>query len=331
MRADNEPHPEERGSRPEPALLPCETGIDFVGDVHGHGSRLRTLLDRLGYRMIDGAMAHPDRRAVFLGDYVDRGPEIRQTLQTVRAMVDAGNAIALMGNHEYNAIAWFTPRPDRPGETCRRHTEIRRRLITPTLESLGAELEDWIEWMRDLPLWFETQHARAVHASWDPRSIDFLSGLLHGSNRGLEQSRMQATCKPGSQASHAVHQLLKGREIPLPAGVSLRDPEGSPRGHIRARWFESPVGRTYRDYAFTRDDSFPDDPIPPEAIPTDFVPYGASEPPVFVGHYWMRGDRPSRLARNVACLDWSVARGGPIVAYRFDGEAEIDDAKFVTA
>ncbi|MAD20160.1 MAG: metallophosphoesterase, partial [Planctomycetaceae bacterium] len=39
----------------------------------------------------------------------------------------------------------------------------------------------------------------------------------------------------------------------------------------------------------------------------------------------------SRLARNVACLDWSVARGGPLVAYRFDGESEIDDSKFVTA
>lgn len=306
-------------------------GVDFIGDIHGHASQLRTLLGRLGYRTKDGVFTHPERRVVFLGDYVDRGPEIRQTLEIVRTMVEAGNATALMGNHEYNAIAWFTPRPDRPKEPCRRHTEIRRRLIAPTLDALGDELEDWLEWMSDLPLWFESTHARAVHASWDPSSVRFLRDLLDGSNHGLNRSRMQATCKPGSTASHAVHQLLKGREIPLPPGVSLRDPEGSPRGHIRARWFESPVGRTYRDYAFTRDDAFPDEPIPAEAVPTDFVPYGASEPPVFVGHYWMRGDRPSRLAHNVACLDWSVARGGPVVAYRFDGESEIDDAKFVTA
>lgn len=309
----------------------ADAGIDFIGDIHGHAPQLRALLDRLGYRMRDGALTHPERRVVFLGDYVDRGPEIRATLELVRSMAEADSATALMGNHEYNAIAWFTPRPDRPDEPCRRHTEIRRKLITPTLDALGDDIDDWLDWMRGLPLWFESGQARAVHASWDPISIRYLRDLLGGADRGFDRPRIQATCKPGSQASHAIQQLLKGREIPLPAGVSLLDPEGSPRGHIRARWFESPIGRTYRDYAFTRDDSFPDDPIPPEAIPTDFVPYGASEPPVFVGHYWMRGDRPSRLARNVACLDWSVARGGPVVAYRFDGESEIDDARFVTA
>ena len=69
--------------------------------------------------------------------------------------------------------------------------------------------------------------------------------------------------------------------------------------------------------------------IDPAAEGADFVPYGRDERPILVGHYWMQGDRPTRLANNVACLDWSVARGGPIVAYRFDGEAEIDDGKFV--
>ena len=330
MPPDHESNLDEQGTRSKADTEP-QLGIDFIGDIHGHASQLRMILDRLGYRMIEGAMAHPGRRVVFLGDYVDRGPEIRQTLETVRTMVEAGNATALMGNHEYNAIAWFTPRPGRPGETCRRHTEIRRKLITPTLDALGEELDDWLEWMSNLPLWYESEHARAVHASWDPNSVRYLRDFLDGSNHGLDRSRMQATCKPGSAASHAIHQLLKGREISLPAGVSLRDPEGSLRGHIRARWFESPVGRTYRDYAFTRDDSFPDELISPKVIPTDFVPYGASEPPVFVGHYWMQGDRPSRLAVNVACLDWCVARGGPIVAYRFDGESEIDDTKFVTA
>ena len=110
-------------------------GIDFVGDIHGHASKLDRLLRTLGYDQKDGVPTHPERTVVFLGDYVDRGPEIRRTLEIVRAMTDAGAAAALMGNHEYNTIAWFTPRPDRTGEPCRRHTEIRRRLITPTLEA----------------------------------------------------------------------------------------------------------------------------------------------------------------------------------------------------
>ena len=140
---------------------------------------------------------------------------------------------------------------------------------------------------------------------------------------------MQATCEPGTASFRAIEQLLKGEEVPLPDELALTDPEGSPRHHIRARWFESPVGRTYRDYAMTTDHRFPTLETPREAIPADFVPYGTDERPIFVGHYWMRGDVPRRLAPNVACLDWSVARGGPLVAYRFDGEAEIDEGRFV--
>jgi len=44
----------------------------------------------------------------------------------------------------------------------------------------------------------------------------------------------------------------------------------------------------------------------------------------------LRADRPARLAANVACLDYSVAKGGSLCAYRWDGEKEINDEKFVT-
>ena len=313
----------------KPLSVDPKRGLDFIGDLHGHATRLDELLIRLEYEWIDGIPRHRNRTAIFLGDYVDRGPEIRRTLETVRGMVDRGDAVALMGNHEYNAIAWFTPRPDRPEEPCRRHTPIRQDLIAPTLASLGEDTTEWIDWMRRLPLWFEANGARAIHATWDQPSIDFLDHMLAETDGVLTESLMQATCEPRSPSFRAIEQVLKGREIPLPDGLVLTDPEGSPRRHIRARWFESPHGRTYREHAFTRDDSFPDIAIAPDAIAPDSQHYGSEEPPVFVGHYWMQGAIPTRLAPNVACLDWSVARGGPLVAYRFDGEAKIDDARFV--
>ena len=325
--ARDDPHSEVRSL--DPLSVDPERGLDFIGDLHGHAGRLDDLLDRLDYQWVDGIPRHRDRTAIFLGDYVDRGPEIRRTLETVRSMVDRGDAIALMGNHEYNAIAWFTPRPDRPEEPCRRHTPIRQDLIAPTLASLGEDTPAWIDWMRSLPLWFETERVRAVHATWDRPSIEFLREMLAPTNGALTEPLMQATCEPRSSSFRAIEQVLKGREIPLPDGVVLTDPEGSPRRHIRARWFESPHGRTYREHAFTRDDSFPDIAIPPDAIAPDSKHYAPTEPPVFVGHYWMQGTTPTRLAPNVACLDWSVARGGPLVAYRFDGESEIDNARFV--
>ena len=304
-------------------------GLDLIGDIHGHASALDRLLDELGYETIDGVRRHRKRTAVFLGDYIDRGPEIRRSLEIVKSMVDRGDAIALMGNHEYNAIAWFTPRPDRPEIPCRRHTPIRQTLIAPTLDSLGDEVSDWIEWMRHLPMWLQSDRIRAVHAGWNQHAVELIRDLVAPSDGVLVESPMQATCQPGSKPFRAIEQVLKGEEIPLPEDLVMTDPEGSPRRHIRARWFESPHGRTYRDYAMTRDERFPETIIPQDAVPTDFVPYGREERPIFVGHYWMQGDRPSRLAPNVACLDWSVARGGPLVAYRFDGEAEIDESRFL--
>jgi hypothetical protein len=56
---------------------------DIIGDIHGHADPLQALLERLGYREVEGTYAHPDRKVIFLGDYIDRGPEIRKVLQIV--------------------------------------------------------------------------------------------------------------------------------------------------------------------------------------------------------------------------------------------------------
>ena len=49
---------------------------------------------------------------------------------------------------------------------------------------------------------------------------------------------------------------------------------------------------------------------------------------MFFGHYWLKG-KPQLLCRNVGCLDYSVAAGGCLVCYRFDGEQQLDATKFV--
>ncbi|HWI71250.1 MAG TPA: polynucleotide kinase-phosphatase, partial [Baekduia sp.] len=81
-----------------------ETGpFDVIGDVHGCHDELVALLIALGYKMDDAGRdaAHPDgRRAVFVGDYGDRGPATPAVLELVMNMVDGGAAIALPGNHD---------------------------------------------------------------------------------------------------------------------------------------------------------------------------------------------------------------------------------------
>ena len=85
-------------------------GYDIIGDIHGHARTLEALLETLGYDLVEGVYRHPTRKVVFLGDFIDRGPSQRGVIRIVRPMIDGGHALAVMGNHEFNAIAYATPR-----------------------------------------------------------------------------------------------------------------------------------------------------------------------------------------------------------------------------
>jgi protein phosphatase len=76
--------------------------FDVVGDVHGCADELQALLDRLGYAPdAAGVRRHPEgRRVVFVGDLVDRGPRIVDTLRIAMDMCESGSALAVPGNHD---------------------------------------------------------------------------------------------------------------------------------------------------------------------------------------------------------------------------------------
>jgi protein phosphatase len=76
--------------------------FDLIGDLHGCCDELERLLGLLGYeKSAAGVYAHSaGRKAVFLGDLVDRGPRILDAVKLVRAMVEAGSALCVPGNHD---------------------------------------------------------------------------------------------------------------------------------------------------------------------------------------------------------------------------------------
>src|SRR5260221_28978 len=76
--------------------------FDIIGDVHGCYEELTALLGQLGYRLENGANVIPPdgRRAIFVGDLVDRGPKIPEVLRLVMKMVDEGTAFCVPGNHD---------------------------------------------------------------------------------------------------------------------------------------------------------------------------------------------------------------------------------------
>jgi len=75
--------------------------FDLIGDVHGCFDELAALLTTLGYELTENGARHPDgRKAVFLGDLVDRGPKTPEVLELVMKMVASGDALAVPGNHD---------------------------------------------------------------------------------------------------------------------------------------------------------------------------------------------------------------------------------------
>jgi hypothetical protein len=305
--------------------------FDVIGDIHGQAGKLRALLARLGYQERGGAYRHPDRQAIFVGDFIDRGPSQLESVMTVRRMVDAGSALAVMGNHEFNAIAWHTPDPERPGETLRPRRgpwgDSNRRQHAAFL----AEVEDrpllhaeLIDWFLTLPLWLDLPGLRVVHACWHSDYIAVLRPKLDAACR-LSRDLVMAASREGWREYTTVEGLTKGLEVELPDGHSFIDKDGISRRRVRIRWWDTSAS-TYRELALLGDElrnRLPDVPVSPALLGVD-----GSAKPVFFGHYWMTG-RPTVLSPTAACVDYSAGKGGPLVAYRWDGEPVLNASNFV--
>lgn len=300
---------------------------DLIGDIHGQHDKLTALLSKLGYLPLGDSFRHPEgRKVIFLGDYIDRGPKVREVLVTVRAMVEAGDALAIMGNHEYNAVCYHTP--DGNGGWLREHSEEKNRQVTATqraFERRETEWADWLEWMKRLPMFLDLGTLRCVHACWDSRRIKRLEGRSIADPAFLRASVTKLTTE-----HRAVENVLKGPETPAADGVVFRDKEGTQRNTLRARWWGIRDDLTAGEIAMppgSLKDSTKLDPWILKRLPN----YGIQEPPVFFGHYWLPANAPKApLAPNIACLDFSGGLEGPLVAYRWDGEQILSAEKFVS-
>lgn len=301
--------------------------FDLIGDIHGHAAKLKILLEKLGYTDQKNGYCHPTRKVLFLGDYIDRGPEIRETLQLVRTMVESGNALALMGNHEYNALCFHFQETE--GGHLRKHlikNIIQHYETLKQFQNRQEEYEDYLEWFKTLPLFFETESFRAVHACWDPKLIRLLR--QHLCHETLTDELIYKSVKKGTLLNTAFDVTLKGKEIPMPEGLFFKDKDGTIRKNIRIRWWENPNTATYRSLSVLPLKQLPEKLIDTSLWrSTDF--YSETERPVFFGHYWLEGDTPVFYKNNVCCLDYSVANKGHLVAYRMDGEQILQPDKLI--
>lgn len=115
---------------------------------------------------------------------------------------------------------------------------------------------------------------------------------------------------------------------PCRRGVFFQAKDGNVREAARVSWWAVAPGDRWPAVALGPPSLTAA--LPDESIPLDYptLQYPAEAPPVFFGHYWLWGE-PAPLADNVACLDYSVARGGPLLAYRWRGEGSLRRGHFL--
>ncbi len=296
------------------------TDYHIIGDIHGQAQKLEQLLQHLGYQKLHGVYQHPGAKVVFLGDFIDRGKQQRRVIDIVRPMVDQEHALAVMGNHEFNAICYHTLHPETL-DPLRPHSKKNTEQHEAFLKDYVLHEEDTreiIDWFKNLPVYLEVKNLaddhvlfRAVHACWSQTIIDRIPSLL------TDNYLVEAAGK-GNSAYRDLEVLLKGPEIPLPEGVSFEDKSGIERHNIRIKWWSSSENSSYRDIAMVPEGE--EIKLPTSSIPVtqnDYV-YPTLAPPVFFGHYWLT-EKPKVIRNNLACLDYSAGMGGVLVAYRWDG------------
>jgi hypothetical protein len=309
---------------------------DIIGDIHGHATPLKALLSKMDYSEVDGVWQHAERKVIFLGDFIDRGPEQLEVIRIARSMVELGHALAVQGNHEFNAIAWATEHDDRAGEYLRPHSEKNRNQHKEFLKQVdeGSEKhKEVINWFKTLPLFLDLEGVRVVHACWHPASLQILKEYTDESNCILPHAWPELNRK-NSTAYDALEIVLKGLEIPLPNGHQFADKDGHVRTDIRVKWWEKVSGATYKDLAVISLDAL--DNIPDTPISDEVLPGYENDKLLFVGHYWM-SEEPEPLSKFIACLDYSIAAKAPasgsdnrkLCAYHWSGEKELSVNNFI--
>jgi len=116
--------------------------FDIIGDIHGCYDELYELLLKLGYKIDSieegisnfGLQVSPpnDRKIIFLGDLVDRGPDSPKVLKLVMSMVNSGTAYCVPGNHDLKLEKYLSGR----------QIQIKHGL-EETIKQLGNESEEF--------------------------------------------------------------------------------------------------------------------------------------------------------------------------------------------
>ena len=293
------------------------TTYDIIPDIHGQFEKLVRLLGKLGWHQKNATWRHPnkDRKIIFLGDFIDRGNENRKVLQLVRNLINSEIALAVMGNHELNAI-YFHSHDPKTGLPLRSHTINNLEQHKSFLREfpLGeSETDEMINWFCSLPPFIDFGDFGVVHACWSKAAIDTIRNCnLDGifSRKIYIENNLKK-----NETYMALEMLTKGPEERLPSNSFFIDKTGLKRYFLRLAWWRHDA-KSWRDISL----SVPNLETIPNIVFSNWKKielYPKSGVPIFFGHYWLQ--YPPRIeSENVLCLDYSAGTTGPLISYHFD-------------
>lgn len=275
--------------------------ITVIPDIHADPQRLEAALE-----VVDSPLA-------FLSDFIDGGGQgacDRTVLTRVRGLIDKG-AVAVMGNHELNAILFH--------RGLRADNDKNRSF----LEAFGfatSEAMAWTDWFLTLPLWLDLDGLRLAHACWSIPDIATVAARRPDGR--LQESDLAEIGAESTPFGRAVKRIVSGPEVTLPAGHSFHDHKGLPRTEVRLAWWRNDA-MTYRSAALSVPDVMA---LPDVALPAGVVAeiYPSDAAPVLVGHYKMVGT--PHVSGNAASIDYPNAP----CAYRWEGEEALDAQKLIS-
>jgi calcineurin-like phosphoesterase family protein len=315
------------GAKGKTVIVTAGSGWDVIGDVHGHAERLETLLATLGFVLRDSVWTHSERKAAFVGDFIDRGPENLRACRIVMDMMTAGAAVAVMGNHDFNAVCLATHDPDVPGSFLRPHSAKNLHQTAATRHEMERDPQgaaQVLAWLRALPLWLEFDSIRLAHAAWSIEAMAALAPFLDA--RGaLDELGLVRAARQGDPVRTAREAIINGPETYLPSGLSYVDADGHVRTDARLAWWKHDA-QSWREVILVDEEVRAR--IPAQPLPRGLLPEVPSDKPIFFGHYWMRPPL-APLSPRLACVDASVAKGGRLAAYRYSGEYMLAAERFV--
>lgn len=299
---------------------------DIIGDVHGGMEPLRKLFQKLGYqRRPGGWYPPPGHQAVFLGDLVDRGRDVRATVRFVRRMVDAGVAQTIVGNHEWLLARYMTRNTQ--GKPRLEHRPMVYNVLENTFRDYVAasgQLMDDLAWLRRQPLYLDLPGFRVAHACWHQPDIERLKRCCP--ENCLSDQLLETLDRWAPELYDALERLLVGPKWPLPEGWAQPHRHHFRPQFLRYRWWLDPA-TTPLNQLDTMHLNLPHVILPASQRPTDYR-YPPDEKPLFIGHYCLTG-KPQRLQPNLAGVDYCVVRCGRQTAYRFYGESPLNQMHFI--